>query len=79
MGIDLRRDWPEALRRLGFDAGQPTVWIAEGLLIGFLSAASHDRLLDNVNALSVPGSRAAANYLPERQRPVMSQEHALVT
>ncbi|MGA9491485.1 MAG: class I SAM-dependent methyltransferase [Mycobacterium sp.] len=76
-GIDLRRDWPEALRRLGFDAGQPTVWIAEGLLIGFLPAATHDRLLDNVNALSAPGSRAAVDYLPERQRPAMSQEHAL--
>jgi methyltransferase (TIGR00027 family) len=77
VGIDLRRDWPEALRRIGFDQGAPTVWIAEGLFIGFLSPAAQDRLLDDLTALSAPGSRAAADYLPERQRPLASQEHAL--
>jgi methyltransferase (TIGR00027 family) len=77
VGIDLRRDWPEALRRIGFDATEPTVWIAEGLLIGFLPSATQDRLLDNVTALSAPGSRAAADYLPDRQPPLISQEHAL--
>jgi methyltransferase (TIGR00027 family) len=77
VGIDLRRDWPEALRRLGFDAAKPTVWIAEGLFIGFLAPATQDRLLENLTALSAPGSRAAADYLPEQQRPLPSQEHAL--
>ncbi|MDT5253530.1 MAG: hypothetical protein QOH07_2484, partial [Mycobacterium sp.] len=77
VGIDLRRDWPEALRRIGFDATEPTVWIAEGLFIGFLPAPTQDRLLDNLTALSAPGSRAAADYLPERQPPLVSQEHAL--
>ncbi len=77
VGIDLRRDWPEALRRIGFDTGQPTVWIAEGLFIGFLPPAQQDRLLDNVTALSAPGSRAAADYFPERQPPFLDQEHAL--
>ncbi len=77
VGIDLRRDWPEALRRIGFDTGQPTVWIAEGLFIGFLPPALQDRLLDNVTALSAPGSRAAADYFPERQPPFLDQEHAL--
>ncbi|MGA8330284.1 MAG: class I SAM-dependent methyltransferase [Mycobacterium sp.] len=77
VGIDLRRDWPEALLRIGFDQGAPTVWIAEGLFIGFLSPAAQDRLLDDLTALSAPGSRAAADYLPERQRPLASQEHAL--
>ncbi len=76
-GVDLRRDWPEALRRLGFDASRPTVWIAEGLFIGFLSPVTQDRLLDNVTALSVAGSRVAADYLPNRSRPFVSQEHAL--
>ena len=71
VGIDLRRDWPEALRRIGFDTGQPTVWIAEGLFIGFLPPAQQDRLLDNVTALSAPGSRAAADYFPERQPPFL--------
>jgi methyltransferase (TIGR00027 family) len=74
VGIDLRRDWPEALRRLGFDATEPTVWIAEGLLIGFLTPADQDRLLDNVTALSAAGSRAAADYFPEHQPPMLSHE-----
>ena len=30
--IDLRDDWPAALRQAGFDAHRPTVWVAEGLL-----------------------------------------------
>jgi methyltransferase (TIGR00027 family) len=77
VGIDLRRDWPEALRRIGFDATEPTVWIAEGLFIGFLPPATQDRLLDNVTALSARGSRVAIDYLPDRDRPLVSQEHAL--
>jgi methyltransferase (TIGR00027 family) len=76
-GIDLRRDWPEPLRRLGFDAGKPTAWIAEGLLIGFLAPATQDRLLDNVTSLSAPGSRFVADYLPSRSQPFVSQEQAL--
>jgi methyltransferase (TIGR00027 family) len=77
VGIDLRRNWPEALRRIGFDTAEPTVWIAEGLLVGFLAPAVQDRLLDNVTALSAPGSRAAADYLPESQPRLLSQEHEL--
>jgi methyltransferase (TIGR00027 family) len=77
VGIDLRRDWPEALRRIGFDATKPTVWIAEGLFIGFLTPATHDRLLNNVTALSAAGSRVAADYLPNRRLPFSSPEHTL--
>src|SRR6202000_1841560 len=77
VGIDLRQDWPEALRRIGSDATEPTVWVAEGLFIGFLQPAMQERLLDNVTALSASGSRAAADYFPERRQPLMSQEHAL--
>src|ERR1700753_1947210 len=77
VGIDLRQDWPEALRRIGFDATEPTVWGAGGLFIGFLQPATQERLLDNVTALSAPGSRAAADYFPDRPQPLRSQEHAL--
>ena len=77
VGIDLRRDWPEALRRLGFDATTPTVWIAEGLFVGFISPSTQDRLFDNLTTLSAPGSRTAADYLSSEQRPSPSQEHAL--
>jgi methyltransferase (TIGR00027 family) len=57
--IDLRHDWPTALRQAGFDADRPAAWIAEGLL-GFLPPAAQDLLLDNVTTLSATGSRLAA-------------------
>ncbi len=57
--IDLRHDWPTALRAAGFDTGRPSAWIAEGLL-AFLPPDAQDRLLDNITELSAPGSRLAA-------------------
>ncbi len=77
VGIDLRREWPDALHRLGFDATKPTAWIAEGLFIGFLSPGTQDRVLNYVTALSAAGSRMAADYLPTQRRPLVSQLHAL--
>lgn len=59
IGIDLRDDWPAALRANGFDPARPTAWIAEGLLI-YLPPDAQDRLLDNLTALSAAGSRIAA-------------------
>ncbi|MDR3662564.1 MAG: class I SAM-dependent methyltransferase [Mycobacterium sp.] len=56
--IDLRQDWPQALRHAGFDSAQPTAWLAEGLL-PYLPAAAQDLLFDRVHELSVPGSRIA--------------------
>jgi len=56
--IDLRGDWPGALRESGFNAAEPTAWIAEGLL-AFLPADAQDRLFDEITALSAPGSRVA--------------------
>ena len=57
--IDLRHDWPSALRQAGFDAGRPAAWAAEGLL-GFLPADAQDRLLDNITTLSADGSLLVA-------------------
>jgi methyltransferase (TIGR00027 family) len=57
--IDLRQDWPAALRDAGFDVAKPCAWTAEGLL-PFLPAQAQDRLLDNITALSVDGSRLAS-------------------
>ncbi|MGO8768524.1 MAG: class I SAM-dependent methyltransferase [Mycobacterium sp.] len=57
--IDLRHDWPTALRRAGFDTARPAAWAAEGLL-GFLPAEAQDRLLDQITALSADGSRLVA-------------------
>src|SRR3984885_8153288 len=61
VGIDLREDWPVALRHAGFDAGQPTAWLAEGVLIGFLPQEAEVRLLDSIIALSAAGSRFAGD------------------
>ncbi|WP_425004047.1 class I SAM-dependent methyltransferase [Mycolicibacterium sp. S3B2] len=62
VGVDLRDDWPRALRDGGFDPGQPTAWIAEGLLI-YLPPEAQDRLLDAVTELSAPGSRLATEHM----------------
>ncbi len=62
VAVDLRDDWPAALREAGFDSGQRTAWIAEGLL-GYLPADAQDRLLDQITAQSVPGSRFATEGL----------------
>jgi methyltransferase (TIGR00027 family) len=77
LGIDLRRDWPEALRRVGFDSTEPTAWIAEGLFIGFLPRDAQDRLVDGVTELSAAGSQLAADYLPGRNRSLVGPEQAL--
>jgi methyltransferase (TIGR00027 family) len=64
--IDLRADWPAALRAAGLDADAPTAWLAEGLLI-YLPPEAQDRLFDNITALSVPGSTIATEYVPGLQ------------
>ncbi len=61
--IDLREDWPSALRTAGFDPSAPTTWLAEGLLI-YLPPEAQDRLFDQITALSAPGSTVATEYAP---------------
>src|SRR6202012_1656106 len=56
--VDLRNDWPQALRDAGFDAGRPTAWLAEGLL-PFLPASAQEALFASIDALSGSGSRGA--------------------
>jgi methyltransferase (TIGR00027 family) len=62
VGIDLREDWPTALREAGFDAASPAAWLAEGVLIGWLPPEAEVRLLDNIILRSSEGSRFAADY-----------------
>jgi methyltransferase (TIGR00027 family) len=56
--VDLRQDWPKALREAGFDPSEPTAWAAEGLL-PYLPAAGQDLLFERITDLSAKGSRAA--------------------
>lgn len=60
--VDLRLDWPAALRSAGFDPSAPTAWLAEGLLM-YLPAEAQDRLFLNIGLLSAPGSRIAAETM----------------
>ncbi len=67
--VDLRHDWPAALRQAGFDASAPSVWSAEGLL-PFLPAAAQELLFERVQTLGAAGSRIAveapgADFLDE--------------
>jgi methyltransferase (TIGR00027 family) len=62
VSIDLREDWPAALREAGFDTSLPTAWSAEGLLV-YLPPEAQDRLFDNITALSAPGSRVATEHM----------------
>jgi len=64
IGVDLRNDWPTALRQHGFDVSQPTAWIAEGLLV-YLPTEAQDRLFDSIAALSAAGSRVATEHFPD--------------
>lgn len=66
--IDLRDDWPSALKDAGFDIHKPTAWSAEGLLV-YLPPEAQDRLFDNIAAASAPGSRIATEHLDLRNIP----------
>jgi methyltransferase (TIGR00027 family) len=76
VSIDLREDWPAALRRSGFDETQPTAWSAEGLLI-YLPPEAQDRLFDNITALSAPGSQLATEYHPDGGATVAERTKAM--
>ena len=60
--VDLRQDWPKALRKAGFDASAPSAWSAEGLM-PYLSAAAQDLLFERVQGLAAIGSRVAVEAL----------------
>jgi methyltransferase (TIGR00027 family) len=82
--IDLRQDWPTALRQAGFEASQPSVWSAEGL-VRYLPAQAQDLLFERVHSLSCAGSWLASNVpaagftdpeLVQRQRDDMRRMRA---
>lgn len=78
VGVDLRGDWPAALRRVGFDATAPTAWVIEGLLVWYVPSDAQNRLLDGVSALSAPGSRLAADHAVPPSRPQAVHNESLV-
>ena len=78
VGIDLREDWPAALQHAGFDTAQPTAWLAEGVLIGWLPPEAEVQLLDNVTALSSAGSQFSADYGSVRGQTEEQQRQARI-
>ncbi|WP_343571692.1 class I SAM-dependent methyltransferase [Mycobacterium sp.] len=64
VSIDLRDDWPTALRESGFDDTKPSAWSAEGLLM-YLPPEAQDRLFDHITALSAAGSQIATEFHPD--------------
>ncbi|MGV0994110.1 MAG: class I SAM-dependent methyltransferase [Mycobacterium sp.] len=75
VAIDLRQDWPAALKQAGFDPSRPTAWLAEGLLM-YLPAEAQDRLFEQITELSAPGSRVSAEAVrhhDEQRRAQMRQ------
>jgi len=78
VSIDLREDWPAALRRSGFDEAQPTAWSAEGLL-AYLPPEAQDRLFDNITALSAPGSHLATEYHPDGEGTVTARAKTMAS
>jgi methyltransferase (TIGR00027 family) len=76
VSIDLRDDWPTALRRSGFDDSKPAIWSAEGLLM-YLPPEAQDRLFDHITALSAPGSQLATEYHPDTGPTMAERAQAL--
>lgn len=74
VAVDLRHDWPQALRGAGFAAERPTAWLAEGLL-PFLPAQAQESMFASIDALSAPGSRLAVEIFGvDAQRRQEAQE-----
>jgi methyltransferase (TIGR00027 family) len=55
VGVDLSLGWRNALQQAGFEPGQSTVWLMEGLLF-YLPEEVVLRLFDVITELSVIGS-----------------------
>ncbi len=60
--VDLRQDWPTALREAGFDPSAASAWSAEGLM-PYLPAAAQELLFERVQGLTAAGSRVAVEAL----------------
>ena len=69
VAVDLRQDWPAALRRAGFDPTLATAWLAEGLL-PYLPTAATEALFDNIGRHSAAGSRVAVSQFDMRRHDV---------
>jgi len=81
IAIDLREDWPQALRDNGFNPAKPSAWIAEGLLI-YLPAAVQEQLFSGIDGLAGPGSHVAieegAPMTPDEFKANLEEERSAI-
>jgi methyltransferase (TIGR00027 family) len=68
IAVDLREDWPSAVRAAGFDPALPSAWLAEGLLM-YLPATAQEQLFSGIDSLAAPTSRVAV----EEQLPMPAE------
>ncbi|RVW00381.1 SAM-dependent methyltransferase [Rhodococcus spongiicola] len=74
--VDLREDWPAALRDAGFRSDIPTAWILEGLLL-YLPDDAVATLMDGIGKLSAPGSAIGASITNVDPTATMSDAHVV--
>ena len=60
IAVDLRDDWPHALRQSGFDSSRPSAWLVEGLLV-YLPAGAQGELFTGIHDLAAHGSHVAVD------------------
>jgi methyltransferase (TIGR00027 family) len=75
VAVDLRDDWPRALREHGFNPSKPSAWIAEGLLI-YLPAAAQQHLFTGIDALASRGSHIAVEEAVPMDAQTFADKHA---
>lgn len=71
VAVDLREDWPAALRHAGFQAGRPTAWLADGLL-PFLPDDAKDSRFVRMHDLSAACSRIAVKHIDKLSAALVS-------
>lgn len=63
IATDLRENaWPRDLAAAGYDADEPSVWLAEGFLL-YMQEAEANALFEDVSAFAAPGSRLGADLI----------------
>lgn len=79
IAVDLREDWPAALRQSGFDPSKPSAWLVEGLLV-YLPAVAQGELFAGIDGLTVRDSRVAVDdgkpFCDELYRAARDEERA---
>jgi methyltransferase (TIGR00027 family) len=75
VAVDLREDWPKALRDSGFDPAKPSAWLAEGLVM-YLPASAQEQLYAGIDSLAAPGSGVGLEEMQPMFADALEAKHA---